>query len=91
MQFTKLHISLQYLRMHKKASTVRSRNSRKGVASMLPPSSRYISSLSLKAAVSKPMLPPGDVPNRKPKSMCTKLPLLSIIRLPLWRSFTARM
>ena len=44
-----------------------------------------------KAAVSKPMLPPGDVPSRKPKSMCTRLPLLSIIRLPLCRSFTDRM
>ena len=37
MQFTTSQISLQYLRMHKKASTVRSRNSRKGYASQEEP------------------------------------------------------
>jgi len=61
---------------------------RKGAEARPPPgsSSCAISWLSLNAALSKRMLPPGEISRMKPKSMCTRRPRPSSRMLPLCRS-----
>ena len=75
-------------RAAKKPRTHNSTNARNEGDARVPPGSINwdISWDSLKAAVSKPRLPPGEVPRMKPKSMWTRWPPREIMMLPLWRS-----
>jgi len=87
-----IFLLIKYYNTHltaRKACTHSSMNQRNGAASILPPITRTISSVSLMSG-SKPRLPPGELSNMKPKSMCMIWPWVSIMILPLWRSFICR-